>query len=326
MNRIGPNPAQVGPLPAEVRAPTPALADLHRGPWGWCLTRTNSPRGSGVLRWRRPIWGKTRIAELRWASGDESGCDSLRITWCNRPGPQFIEEQSGGHEFEEDARRSEEEEEYWRNGFVPSTVAVIPAINGESLRLTAMRWRYSGTWHKAGRRLSSVNLSATAAEHEGYGGESPELSPGAWFLLGGLIGSSSTWITTAVARITAKIGRRRWGQPRWWSDPVQTLYHGKWYSVDWQSKLELDFLSNFHGNLSEVLQQSCCSLYHLHLCYSSHGQILTRLVINCFQRWSNVSVSLIFRLNPPDSQSLGMIISHFLTRTWPALLSKLVVL
>ena len=70
--------------------------------------------------------------------------------------------------------------------------AVIPAINGESLRLTAMRWRYSGMWHKAGRRLSSVNLSATAAEHEGYGGESPELSPGAWFLLGGLIGSSST--------------------------------------------------------------------------------------------------------------------------------------
>jgi hypothetical protein len=94
--------------------------------------------------------------------------------------------------FSGDARRSEEEEEYWRNGFVASTVAVIPAINGESLRLTAMRWRYSGTWHKAGRRLSPVNLSATAAEHKGYGGESPELSLGAWLLLGGLIGSSAT--------------------------------------------------------------------------------------------------------------------------------------
>jgi hypothetical protein len=58
--------------------------------------------------------------------------------------------------------------------------------------LLPMRWRYSGTWHKAGRRLSSVNLAATAAEHEGYGGESPELSPGAWLLLGGLIGSSAT--------------------------------------------------------------------------------------------------------------------------------------
>jgi hypothetical protein len=75
---------------------------------------------------------------------------------------------------------------------VASTVAVVPAINGELLRLTAVRWRYSGTWHKAGRWLSSVNLSSIAAEYEGYDGESPELSPSAWLLLGGLIGSSST--------------------------------------------------------------------------------------------------------------------------------------
>jgi hypothetical protein len=37
------------------------------------------------------------------------------------------------------------------------------------------------------------------------------------------------------------------------------------------------------------------------------------------------AVSLIFRLNQPDSQSLSMIISKFLTRTWLALLSKLVI-
>ena len=33
--------------------------------------------------------------------------------------------------FSGDARRSEEEEEYWRSGLVSSTVAITPAINGE---------------------------------------------------------------------------------------------------------------------------------------------------------------------------------------------------
>jgi hypothetical protein len=58
-----------------------------------------------------------------------------------------------------DARRSEEGKFHWRCGFVASTVAFIPAINGESQWLTAMRWRYSGTWHKAGTRRSPTFLS-----------------------------------------------------------------------------------------------------------------------------------------------------------------------
>ena len=33
--------------------------------------------------------------------------------------------------FSGDARRSEEEEEYWRSGLVSSAVAIAPAINGE---------------------------------------------------------------------------------------------------------------------------------------------------------------------------------------------------
>ena len=32
VNNTGPNPAQDGPLPAELRAPAPALATLQKGP------------------------------------------------------------------------------------------------------------------------------------------------------------------------------------------------------------------------------------------------------------------------------------------------------
>jgi hypothetical protein len=76
-----------------------------------------------------------------------------------------------------------------------STVAVTPMSHGEAQGFTTMRWRGSSTWHTAGRRLSPVNLSATAAKHGGgggYGGESPELYRGAGLLPGGLIGSSAT--------------------------------------------------------------------------------------------------------------------------------------
>jgi hypothetical protein len=47
--------------------------------------------------------------------------------------------------FSGDARRSEEEEEYWRSGLVSSAVAIALAINGEPLRLTAMRWKVRAT-------------------------------------------------------------------------------------------------------------------------------------------------------------------------------------
>jgi hypothetical protein len=37
--------------------------------------------------------------------------------------------------FSGDARRSEEEEEYWRSGLVSSAVAVTPASHGESQKV-----------------------------------------------------------------------------------------------------------------------------------------------------------------------------------------------
>jgi hypothetical protein len=52
-----------------------------------------------------------------------------------------------------------------------------------------MQQRCSITWHKTGRRLSPVSLSAQAAKHEGYDGESPELSSGEGLLAGRLIRS-----------------------------------------------------------------------------------------------------------------------------------------
>jgi hypothetical protein len=50
---------------------------------------------------------------------------------------------------------------------VASTVAVTPTSHGEAQGFTAMRWRCSSTWHKAGRWLSPVNLSAQAAKQGG---------------------------------------------------------------------------------------------------------------------------------------------------------------
>jgi hypothetical protein len=76
---------------------------------------------------------------------------------------QFIERNSGGAQFGHEVLATGEGEDYWRRGFVATTVAVIPAINGESQWFTAMRWRYSGTWHKAGRRRSPACLSSSTA-------------------------------------------------------------------------------------------------------------------------------------------------------------------
>ena len=69
--------------------------------------------------------------------------------------------------FSGDARRSEEEEEYWRSGLVSSAVAITPASHGESQRFTVTRWKHSGTWHKASSRPSPVNLSPKAVKQRG---------------------------------------------------------------------------------------------------------------------------------------------------------------
>jgi hypothetical protein len=109
------------------------------------------------------------------------------------------------------------------------------------------------------------------------------------------------WCLSGVhgARITANGNQRRrppaarsFGRGR--SDLFQSWHCTMVNGIQsvWQPVFRPDLLTNLYGNILKVLQQSCCPLYHLHLCYSSHGQNLARLVINCFQRWSNVTVSL----------------------------------
>ena len=85
--------------------------------------------------------------------------------------------------FSGDTRRSEEEEEYWRSGFVASAMAITPASHRESQRFTVTRWKHSGTWHKASSRPSPVNLSPKAVKQKGFHGESPEWRPAHGFYL-----------------------------------------------------------------------------------------------------------------------------------------------
>jgi hypothetical protein len=69
--------------------------------------------------------------------------------------------------LDDDARRSKERKGTGARESVASTMAVTPTSHREAHGFTEMRWRGSSTWHTAGRRLSPVNLSATAAKHGG---------------------------------------------------------------------------------------------------------------------------------------------------------------
>jgi hypothetical protein len=147
---------------------------------------------------------------------------------------QFIGLASGDREFGRDTRRPEEGKFHWRSGFVASTVAVISAINGESLRLTAMRWRYSGTWHKVERQRSPACLSTSTAA---CAVRWPDL-----FMAGVIHDGDSCLIPSAIHLVStnhgdqkcesAHGGRRRRDILRWWSDPHKTLYHGMLHSVN----------------------------------------------------------------------------------------------
>jgi hypothetical protein len=147
---------------------------------------------------------------------------------------QFIGLASGGHEFRRDTRQPEEGKFHWRSGFVASTVAVIPAIIGESLRLMVMRWRYSGTWDKVERRRSLACLSTSTAP---CAVRWPDL-----FMAGVIHGGDSCLIPSAIhlvsinhgdqKRESAHDGRRRRDILRWRSDPHKTLYHGMLHSVN----------------------------------------------------------------------------------------------
>jgi hypothetical protein len=70
-----------------------------------------------------------------------SRCYGFGIIWRNNLDHQFIGGLGGGAQFGRVVRAAGDREEPWLSGFVSSTVAVILAINGESLRLTTMHWR-----------------------------------------------------------------------------------------------------------------------------------------------------------------------------------------
>jgi hypothetical protein len=59
----------------------------------------------------------------------------------------------------DDARRPEERKVTGAVDWCPITMAVIPAINRELQRVTAMRWRCQGMWHEIVRRQSPARLS-----------------------------------------------------------------------------------------------------------------------------------------------------------------------
>jgi hypothetical protein len=80
--------------------------------------------------------------------------------------------------FSGDARRSEDERSTGAREFVSYAVAVTPAMDIGLQWFTVIRWRCQGTWRQAVRRLSPASLSAQVAKQGGYGGESPESSPG----------------------------------------------------------------------------------------------------------------------------------------------------
>jgi hypothetical protein len=72
-----------------------------------------------------------------------------------------------------------------------STVAVTPMSHGESQGFTAMRWRYSGTWHKAGRRRSPAKLSVVVVA-TWYGGRS--------CLVTALINDGNIFVTPSIVQ------------------------------------------------------------------------------------------------------------------------------
>jgi hypothetical protein len=190
-----------------------------------------------------------------------------------------------------------------------------------------MRWKDSDTRRRTETRWFTGELICSSRRVEGEAREAVGVA------------SSSPAVRIPlpcdVIHLAEHKSERRWRESR--RGIVGGESHWNWLSADtvpWQSSIQSvwqpifrpNLLTNLYGNILIVLQQSCCPLYHLHLCYSSHGQILTRLVINCFQRWSNATVSLIFRLNQPDSQTSGLIISKFFLTTELTFLSKVVLL
>jgi hypothetical protein len=135
------------------------------------------------------------------------------------------------------------------------------------------------------------------------------------------------------ARIAAKdrppatTHRRRANQLAVWSSSVVTLYHGE-HSIRAADRATL---GPIFSRFSMVPSPTLCSKSGvLQTSYNFAMAAQGRFSLDHAQNWvwsrCQPTVSLIFRLKQPDRQSLSMIISKLLTRTWLALFSKIVLL
>jgi hypothetical protein len=133
--------------------------------------------------------------------------------------------------LDDDAWRSEERKSTCARESVASTVAVTPTSHRESQGFTTMRWRYSGTWHKAVRRQSPAFLSVSTMVNmvqrpELFIGRS--LSPATYTGCYPLT-PSTNWTGGGTNR-----GGNRSSAVKlllWRPDPFGTLYHGDLHSV-----------------------------------------------------------------------------------------------
>jgi hypothetical protein len=134
-----------------------------------------------------------------------------------------------------------------------------------------------------------------------------------------------------------KLGRRRHesrrnrssavGQSRWWSDPALLLYHGEHLFRTSDRALWSSYFSQF------------CVVTKLALCtkiiawQTSYNFVTTILIkFSTIQAWIHTqswlcfTENLNFRMDQPDSQTWGLIISDFFLITMLTTLSKVVLL
>ena len=73
---------------------------------------------------------------------------------------------------------------------------------------------------------------------------------------------------------------------RWWRAELVTwsisehCTMAKPIQCTWQSKFRAKFLSNFYGNSSKVLRQSCRPIIQLQSCHNNYSQIPTKSCLN----------------------------------------------
>jgi hypothetical protein len=205
--------------------------------------------------------------------------------------------------------------------------AVIPAINGESLRLTTMRWRYSGTWHKVERRRSLACLSTSTAACPVRWPElfirrslSPETYTGCYPLT-----PSTNWTGGDMNR-----GGNRSSAVkllRWRSDPL-------WSTVPLRAAISAPDSATSGQFFSQISiathTKFCCKVGELQISYifviATMGRFWLDHTRIHAQSFCGCTDCLKFRPYQTDSPTLGLIISHFFSTTMLTLLSKVVLL